>query len=604
MSQSISKALISRLTLLILCLNIAIILVFYTFSVRLAAEDFQSQIQGETKHLADTFTQQLWLFDLSTTEQLADMAFDNRMIKGLRLYDQEHNVIVDKGEFPTTGVSTINTPLIYDRKINIGKLEIAFANDNWHKQENLILKISLITVLATVIFSILLIKNLLKYHLVKPLKDLQSSMARVADGQFIQSDIKGQKLEIQSIINMFNTMAQSLAQREKQRQNLEYELRQKYKMEAVGLLAGGIAHNFNNNLAIILGNLELAKIRKTDQVMVANHLEESIQAVLRARDLVMQILTYSRQDLPGLKPLQVTAIVDETMKFMRSTLPTTINLRYEVAKFANAVVIKGDASRIQEILINLCNNAVHAMEEKGRLAVFVDTMPLAQKDIPARLNCQPGHYARIQVQDNGCGMSPEVLEKIFDPFFTTKKVNEGTGMGLSTVQAVVEQHHGLIKVQSEIGTGSTFSLFFPLTEDVSSKNWSIADDKTLQPGTERILLIDDDQTLAKVAGQMLAELGYRVRVETNARAALKLLQKDPQQFDLLITDQTMPEVTGLEIIAEANALRSDLPVILSTGYSSKISEAELAKLNIKASCTKPLKLSALTKIIRQVLDEK
>ncbi|WP_051690051.1 ATP-binding protein [Pelobacter seleniigenes] len=604
MSQSISKALISRLTLLILCVNIVIILVFYTFSVRLAAEDFQSQIQVEAKHLADTFTQQLWLFDLNTTEQLADMAFNNRMIKGLRLYDQEYNVIVDKGEFPATGVSTISIPLIHDTKIQIGKLEIVFANTNWHKQENLILKISLITALATVFFSILLIHNLLRHHLVKPLRDLQNSMDRVADGQFIQSDIKGQKLEIQAIINKFNKMAQSLAQREEQQQKLEYELRQKYKMEAVGLLAGGIAHNFNNNLAIILGNLELAKIRKTDPAKVANHLEESIQAVLRARDLVMQILTYSRQDLHGLKPLQAIAIVDETMKFMRSTLPTTINLRYEVVESAKAAVIKGDASRIQEILINLCNNAVYAMEEKGRLTVCVDTMTLEQADIPARLNCQPGHYARIQVQDNGCGMSPEVLEKIFDPFFTTKKVNEGTGMGLSTVQAVVEQHHGLIKVQSQIGAGATFSLFFPLIEEASSKDEIIADDKALWSGTERILLIDDDQTLAEVGGQMLAELGYRVRVETNARTALKLLQKDPQQFDLLITDQTMPEVTGLEIIAEANALRPDLPTILSTGYSSKITEAELAKLNIRASCTKPLKLSALTKIIRQVLDEK
>jgi len=384
--------------------------------------------------------------------------------------------------------------------------------------------------------------------------------------------------------------------------SMETQLQQKYKMEAVGLMAGGMAHNFNNNLAIILGNVELAQLKQPDNSEVIPLLKNAKIAILRSRDLIQNILTYSREGTHNKLSIQLLPVINETFKLLRSTIPATVKLQQIIDDSSRNIVIKADASQIQEALINLCNNAMHAMEEKGLLQVLLSIAELQAQDIPAQYECRPGHYAKLSVLDNGSGMSPETIDKIFDPFFTTKPVDEGTGMGLSTVQGIVRQHSGLIKVISTLGEGTTFELYFPLIETSHQVATPVVTD--LPRGNEKILFIDDEELLANVWSETLSEQGYQVRTLTNSTEALKLFTANPDFFDLVITDQTMPDLSGSELIKELLSIKPNLPIILCTGYSTQINAKEAQQLGIKAFCMKPLNLPELLHTIRQALDEK
>jgi len=253
-----------------------------------------------------------------------------------------------------------------------------------------------------------------------------------------------------------------LKREEGRRKELEVQLHQKYKMEAVGVMAGGIAHNFNNNLSIILGNIELSRTKLPADSVVVDYLKNAKIAIHRSRDLTKQILTYSRQNMDDKMPISLSVVVNETIDLLRSTFPSTVNLQQNTCNISEDITIDASSSKIQECLINLCNNAVHAMDEKGDLFISLASVVLKQTDISAQYKSKPGHYAKLSVQDNGIGMSGETVKKIFDLFFTTKPVDEGTGVGLSTVQGVVDQCGGLIKVDSTLGEGTTFELFFPI----------------------------------------------------------------------------------------------------------------------------------------------
>lgn len=391
-------------------------------------------------------------------------------------------------------------------------------------------------------------------------------------------------------------------QAEKSRRELEVQLRQKHKMEAVGVMAGGIAHNFNNNLAIILGNLEIARTRLPSDSDVCEYLSNAKTASLRARDLVLQILAYSRQGGDNKVPTSLGAIVGETLRLLSSTIPKTVKLQIDIQPASSDINIMADASQIQEILINLCNNAVQAMEEKGFLKVLLETVDLQQCDIPTNDQRLPGKYLKLSVQDTGGGISHDVIEKIFDPFFTTKDVGQGTGMGLATVQGIVALHGGMIKVQSSEGHGSIFELYFPTFDFSQSEKYSIEQCNTDIPhGDERILFLDDDEMLISLGDRMLTELGYHVTTMSSSTAALDLVVASPDLFDLIITDQTMPDLSGSDFIKEVLNVRSDLPCILCTGYSSKISPDEASGLGIKAFLLKPYEQFELAQTIRNVL---
>ncbi len=387
---------------------------------------------------------------------------------------------------------------------------------------------------------------------------------------------------------------------EEQRSELELQLRQKYKMEAVGVMAGGIAHNFNNNLAIILGNLEMAVRKQGNAESLAKYLNNAKTAVLRSRDLVSQILTYSHQDRKELGVVDICIVINETLRLLKSTLPASIQLSYQCT--VRSMSVKADPGQIQEALINLCNNAVYAMNERGTLQISLKLTELQDQDIPARCSGSAGAYALLVVEDNGCGIEPDIVDRIFDPFFTTKGVDRGTGMGLSTVQGIFDQHGGFINVESQVGQGTAFYLYLPVEEQKTEVASDLPIESATQGGAEKILLVDDDLTLLALVGQMLGEIGYQVTTAAGSGDALSIFSKSPAAFDLLITDQTMPGLTGKDLIKEVRALRGDIPVILITGYSSQINMAESQDLGINAFCMKPLGMSELGLLVRQVLD--
>jgi|GEM_PF-7074457 len=388
---------------------------------------------------------------------------------------------------------------------------------------------------------------------------------------------------------------------------LEEQLQQKCKMEAVGMIAGGVAHNFNNSLAVIMGSLEMAQRKQSFPDKVESYIENARLATRRSRDLVSQILTYARKSENKIIPIVLSDVVDETQQLLRSTLPATVNLIYESSSNARSLKIDADASQIQEILLNLCNNSVHAMEEAGDLNIRLGSVILKQKDIPSSHDLRAGEYVRITIQDSGCGIEETLLNQIFDPFFTTKGASEGTGMGLATVQAIVERHAGLIKVNSIVGEGTTFELYFPLLIDyVFDKADTVNSvDKLKQEaprGNETVLIVDDERAVTELQHHMLSDLGYNVCSTTSSSEALRLFILKPNYYDLVITDQIMPELTGLELAAEIKKQRPSIKTILCTGYSSKVSSGKAREEGIDAFVFKPLDFVEIAQTVRQVLD--
>jgi PAS domain S-box-containing protein len=390
-------------------------------------------------------------------------------------------------------------------------------------------------------------------------------------------------------------------QAEQQRLELEAKLRQKYKMEAIGVMAGGVAHDFNNKLAIILGNIEFAQLKVDPYSQITAPLQNAKIATLRARDLVKQILAYSRQSNHSLKPINPALIMEETFTLLRATIPTTIAMETQLDP--GNITINGDSTQLQEVLINLCNNAVHAMNGKGVLNMKLEQLDASKMSIPAQYEQTTNKYAKITVADDGAGIAPEIMEKIFDPFFTTKGLAEGTGMGLAVVQGIIDSHHGFMTVHSTLGQGTTFELYLPTVAARYQPRPIIPIAAAELPrGKEKILVVDDEEKLARIMSRILSEYGYQVTTLTSSSAALAQIKANPAEFDLVITDQSMPELSGTDLINEILKIRSDMPVVLCTGYSSMVNEEEATKIGISAFCMKPLDMDQLIKTTRRVLD--
>ena len=598
MAQTIGKTLIVRLFLMIACVNVAISATFYFDSLRLAETEFQSAIQIEVEQLANIFTQQLWLFDLRTTEQLAIMALNNPDIEGISLHDQKGDVLFEKGRQSKTNVTVINKELRHQSGVVVGELDVAFRNTDKDKQEALIFRISIITVLATLMITILYIVYTLNKHLVHPLKNLQEDMNLVAEGTFQKSQLTGQKREIQAIINGFNRMAESLSLREREKNRLENELRQKYKMEAIGTMAGGIAHDFNNLLSIIIGNIELLKRKWKAGGDADKHIVNIKGATDRAAEMVNQILAFSRSAEPQLKDVELKEFVSGTMKLLRSTTPTTVEI--ESCLPDSSIWIKADKTQLQQILINLCTNAVHAMDERGKLHVSLSLglLPPALQDDSAD---NTSDFALLSVKDTGSGMDKETISKIFDPFFTTKEPGKGTGMGLSMVHGIISQHNGFISVESTLHVGSEFKIYFPVSQTQNIGDAGEGTKNVLPSGTGKILLVDDEAALNEANAELLTELGYEVSSVTNSEEALNVFRQSPKEFDLVITDQTMPKLSGAVLATKILEIEPDTPVILTTGYSSKVTEEDAMKNGIRAYLHKPLSNELLAKTVREIL---
>lgn len=385
-----------------------------------------------------------------------------------------------------------------------------------------------------------------------------------------------------------------------ERKQFESRLRQAQKMESIGTLAGGIAHDFNNILGIILGNTELALDDVPEWNPATHNLQEVVKASLRAKDVIRQLLSFSRGSEPTKKPVAIGPIIKESLRFMRSSLPVTIEIRMNIPGQVDTIL--ADPTQIHQIIINLCTNASHAMEENGGiLEINLTNLVLDNESSLQYPDSTPGNYVCLSINDTGSGILPEIKERIFDPYFTTKGVGKGSGMGLAVVHGIVKNHNGSISVYSEPGKGTCFKILIPAVEQPVETQLG----KNINPvkGSGNILLVDDEKAILDMGRQMLERLGYRVIVQSNPLEALNLYKSRPNMFDLIITDMTMPQMTGDKLSKEILKIRPDMPIILCTGFSEKINKEYASQIGIRKYIEKPLNKRELSIALQEVLFE-
>ncbi|MEE4242728.1 MAG: ATP-binding protein, partial [Desulfopila sp.] len=387
--------------------------------------------------------------------------------------------------------------------------------------------------------------------------------------------------------------------REKQ---LQKQLQQAMKMEAIGTLAGGIAHDFNNILSAMIGYGQIAKGKLKEDDPLREDIEQILQAGDRATNLVKQILTFSRRDTQeNFHPLKLQYILKEVIKLLRSSFPATIELRPDIDDKCAAV--QADPDQLHQLVMNLCTNAKQAIGgDYGSLRISLQEETVASPRIlNGSITLPKGDYVYLAVSDNGPGMSKEVLARSFEPFFTTKPKGHGTGLGLSVVHGIVEKHGGIISIDSTPGIGTTIHIYFPAVRiHIETSTEEVELDSG---GTERIMVVDDEMVLARMLEKMLSKLGYQVALFVDSLTAVREYRRNPHDFDLIITDMTMPHMTGAELSREILSLRPDLPIIMLTGYSESIDEEKAARLGITSFMLKPMKKNMLVKMVRKVLDD-
>jgi two-component system cell cycle sensor histidine kinase/response regulator CckA len=379
---------------------------------------------------------------------------------------------------------------------------------------------------------------------------------------------------------------------------LESKFQEVQRIESLGILAGGIAHDFNNILASIIGYTELALDTAKKGTQQCEHLQEVLVASNRAADLVKQILTFSRQVDQEQKPVQVKLIVKEALKLLRASIPSTIAIEQNIQ--SNALLM-GDATQIHQVIMNLCTNASHSMLDKGGvLSVKLSDVEVSSEFTSRHSDLSAGSYILLTITDTGHGMPADVLEKIFDPFFTTKEKGKGTGMGLSVVHGIVHSHSGTIYAYSEPEKGSTFKVFFPAIKSLLTSGEKT--DIMIPSGIERILFIDDEPAIVEMGRQILESLGYEVVTRTSSIEALEYFKARPDNFDLVITDMTMPKMTGEVLASELMRIKPNIPIILCTGFSARMDEKKAMALGIRAFVSKPILKRDIAVTIRKVLD--
>jgi PAS domain S-box-containing protein len=381
---------------------------------------------------------------------------------------------------------------------------------------------------------------------------------------------------------------------------LEARLRQARKMEAIGALAGGIAHDFNNILTPILINSEIALLDTPKDDPISDTLRQILEAGRRGKDLVKQILTFSRHSKDEQKPLAPAPIVKEAIQLLRTTLPPTIRLVEHID--ADGVMILADPVKIHQAVMNLCINAIHAMKDTGgELEVSLNQIALNAAEARLYPEIQPGYYLRLTVSDTGCGMESKVADRIFEPFFTTKKPGEGTGLGLAMVHGMVKGCRGAIAVRTSPCQGSTFTALFPCSEseNVLDNELPLA----LPTGDEQILLIDDEPSMVRSVSQILRRLGYQVDVYTTSLEALTAFKNNPQYYDLVITDYTMPQMTGLELAKALTDVRADIPIILCTGFIDLLTPQQIKSAGVASVLMKPIESKELALTTRKTIDQ-
>lgn len=381
---------------------------------------------------------------------------------------------------------------------------------------------------------------------------------------------------------------------------MEAHLRQSQKMEELGTLAGGIAHDFNNIVAAIMGYAELALPTVEQDTRAQTNLLRIKKVATRARDMVNQILVFSRRREPEHRRVDLASVVHEVVNLLRSSLPSTI----EIVEETNAQgAVMADPSQVHQVIMNLGTNAGYAMRETGgTLTIRLSRYNLGVKEISAASQLSPGHHLLLEVSDTGTGLPPGIADRIFDPFFTTKPQGEGTGMGLAMVHGIVGSMDGEIRVTSQLGEGTTFRILLPLADDTGVEENRCTDEAV--PGQGRILLVDDEEDLVAINSQFLEDLGYKVTGTSNSRAALDLFMRAPNEYDLVITDQTMPALTGTQLAEAIHAECPEMPIILCTGYTERIRHLSPGQFGIRKILMKPFELVEFSQVVKSILDNK
>ncbi|SHO43433.1 transporter substrate-binding domain-containing protein [Desulfopila aestuarii] len=412
----------------------------------------------------------------------------------------------------------------------------------------------------------------------------------------LEKDESGVPLKVSGFIQDITDRKRS----EEDQKRLLSQLQQAMKLEAIGTLAGGIAHDFNNILGAVIGYAEIIRDDSPAGSAVLEDIEQVLKASYRAKELVKQILAFSKQAGTEAIPLKPAVIVQETVNFVRATVPTTIDITLDLDKESGPIL--ADPTQIHQIVMNLCTNAFHAMEDMGgSLVISLKNTDITANDLGAEKEVRPGAFMHLSVADTGPGITREIRERIFDPYFTTKEIGKGSGLGLSIIHGVVKSSGGYITCQSTPGEGTVFHVFLPLVDETI-----LPEDQPVEPvipGNECILLVDDEEMLATMGKNMLERLGYQVTTRTNGIEALNTFQNHPDRFDLIITDQTMPGMQGIDLARRVLQIRPDLPVILCTGYSSSITEQKAKATGIKGFAMKPLVKKELAILVRKVLDD-
>ncbi len=416
-------------------------------------------------------------------------------------------------------------------------------------------------------------------------------------GKIVERDSNGKPVRIAGTVQNITVRKQT----EEEKTKLVTQLHQVQKMESIGTLAGGIAHDFNNILFPIIGHSEMLIEDAPDGSPLRDGLNQIYTSALRAKDMIKQILTFSRQEIAELKLMKMQPIIKEALKLIRSTIPTTIEIKQDIQTDCGA--IKADPTQIHQIIMNLATNAYHAMEETaGELNVRLKEVEFGELDLFTP-DIKLPKYVLLSISDTGKGMDKDTIKKIYDPFFTTKETGKGTGMGLSVVHGIVKSMSGTIKVDSRPEKGTEFQIYLPLAEAVKEEQ-STHVETSIQGGTEHILLVDDEDVIATVVKQMLERLGYQVTSRTSSIEALEAFRASSYKFDIVITDMQMPNMSGDKLASELTKIRPDIPVLLCTGFSETMSEVKAASLGINGFLLKPIVMKDLSHKIREVLDKK
>jgi signal transduction histidine kinase/ActR/RegA family two-component response regulator len=417
----------------------------------------------------------------------------------------------------------------------------------------------------------------------------------------LENRVKQRTLQLEKMNTDLLKEIEAHKKSEKEKKFLETELMQAQKMQAIGTLAGGIAHDFNNILFPIFAYVQMAINETSDNQKVQRYLKRVMSSAERAKDLVQQILMFARKGEQEKKPVYIQPIIKEALKLLRATIPTSIEIKQDIHEHVSPVL--GSAIQLHQVLMNLCTNAYHAIQEKetGCIDLILSEREIDHKDLVQYPNIVPGKYIYLMVKDTGIGIDDEIKEQIFDPFFTTKEPGEGTGMGLSVVHGIVCEHEGYIFVQSIPEKGTQFNVFLPVYKQAVKKKIEKNEVVEIRGNGEHVLLVDDELEIVKALEQMLIKLGYKVTSQLSSQITLETFEKSPDKFDLLLTDQTMPQMTGITLAKKVLSIRPSLPVIIISGYSNQLTWENINAIGVQDILFKPVTLKELGSKIQSAL---